>query len=69
MATASQPLGGTAKDDISPCEGCRNLHLCATGRACHRYQVWIHRGKRDDSLSRVPSAEMFERLFPEAVAG
>ena len=68
MATASQPLGGTAKDDVSPCEGCRSRPLCAAGMACHRFQAWLHRGRRNDALSGVPTVAMFVRLFPECVA-
>ncbi len=68
MATAAQPFGGTARDDLSPCEECRSRPLCAAGRACERFQAWLNRGRRNDSLSGIPTVALFARLFPEVVA-
>jgi hypothetical protein len=58
-------ISGTGKDAPSPCEGCRNQTHCATGHACERFQFWLHRGRRNNALSGVPTAKMFARLFPE----
>lgn len=46
----------------SPCDACSNRALCATGRACRDFQVYVQTGLAP-KRSRIPISARYRQMF------